>query len=506
MDSLAIFVTLTFCITVLTLCYPSRLIFTSHRPDLPGPHGIPLFGNLFQFYPWREKGVQWICHLMEQFNDLASVTMPPWGRAIIIGRPEWLAHIKTVDLVKYQRGPHEVAVFTEFPGRRIPLTSNGSEWRLYRRVMGPVFTARSIDDHVRPAISKIMAFTSDLLTTLSATETPVDWNDLSGRISLSVLCFSSLSLDTGLLSADPECLKQSDKFRDSLVTLNGLSSRRLMNPFWRWSEKLTGADKKFEEARQYIFKVIDDIVNSRKEELEKSPTEVTADYVSQLLTSEESQDPLLIRDMLVTILFAGRDNTHNSLNWSMHLLLQHPEWMEKMREEAIRLRRGNGSTLPFTKLGEYHIHQAVFYEVTRLWPGIPKNLRLAMSDDILPALPEANLPAVSVRKGDYILWSDYHMMRHPAIWGADASLFNPGRHLDPDGRFVKPKSPAFNGFGHGPRFCPAAPLVTYEFVSIWSSLLPQFEFVAKYRGEPIMIEAFTPVIGEPLPVGVRLRD
>ena len=43
-----------------------------------------------------------------------------------------------------------------------------------------------------------------------------------------------------------------------------------------------------------------------------------------------------MRNTLVVLLFASGDNTRNSLTWSMHALLQHPEWMEKMREEAVR--------------------------------------------------------------------------------------------------------------------------------------------------------------------------
>ena len=126
-----------------------------------------------------------------------------------------------------------------------------------------------------------------------------------------------------------------------------------MNPFWKWTEKLTGADKEFDKARKYIFDIVDDIVTERRHEMETSPKEVTADYVSQLLmaTDDSAKDALLIRDTLVTLLFAGRDNTHNSLNWSMHSLLRHPEWMEKMREEAIRLSSFHEQDgLPFTKL------------------------------------------------------------------------------------------------------------------------------------------------------------
>ena len=44
-------------------------------------------------------------------------------------------------------------------------------------------------------------------------------------------------------------------------------------------------------------------------------------------------------------------------------------------------------------------------------PGLPKNARLALADDVLPALPDLNLPAVKIEKGEYVFWSDYHMMR-----------------------------------------------------------------------------------------------
>lgn len=50
-----------------------------------------------------------------------------------------------------------------------------------------------------------------------------------------------------------------------------------------------------------------------------------------------------------------------------------------------------------------------------MWPGVPKNARLALQDDVLPAIPEHNLPSVKVSKGDYIFWSDYNMMRNTKV-------------------------------------------------------------------------------------------
>lgn len=57
----------------------------------------------------------------------------------------------------------------------------------------------------------------------------------------------------------------------------------------------------------------------------------------------------------------------------------------------------------------------MFYETVRLWPGLPKNGRQALVDDVLPAIPEAGLPAVNVHKGELVFWSDSYLMRHPAV-------------------------------------------------------------------------------------------
>jgi len=183
-----------------------------------------------------------------------------------------------------------------------------------------------------------------------------------------------------------------------------------------------------------------------------------------------------------------------------------------MREESADNVR-EGQELDYSDLSRYHVHLAVFYETVRLWPGLPKNARLALSDDILPAIPEHNLPAVKIDKGDYVFWSDYIMMRDEANWGVDAKKFNPGRHLDAEGRFVKPTSPQFHGFGAGPRLCPAAQLAAYEFVACWAGILPHFD-ITPLKGQapdgrryepPKMNDAFTVAMASSFMVEVKAR-
>ncbi|OBZ71490.1 hypothetical protein A0H81_08906 [Grifola frondosa] len=105
-------------------------------------------------------------------------------------------------------------------------------------------------------------------------------------------------------------------------------------------------------------------------------------------------------------------------------------------------------------------------------------------------------------------------MRSESVWGRTANEFDPGRHLDPECHFVKPTAPKFNGFGAGPRLCPAAQLVAYEFVAFWAGILPYFDFYplkeetadGRRYEEPRMTEAFTPSLAGPFMVEVCARQ
>ncbi|KZT02794.1 cytochrome P450 [Laetiporus sulphureus 93-53] len=497
-------------VLLLSIAYPDRYIGTHPRPELLGPIGFPIVGNLFQVYPWRTRFLLWLQRMQSEFGPLWTFTMPPWGRGVIINRPEWLAHVKQVDIQKYSRGSVAIAIFSEFPGKNTPVASEGAEWRLARKTMFPIFTHRSFSDHVAIAMHEILLVTRALLRSASTKGVPIDWNDLAGRVAIAIFCKSSLGITTGLITEDVDCMKKSDAIRDALSVLNRTSSSRLLNPFWKVTEKFNGVAKEFDRARSTVRNYIAKIVRDRQSTAMEVNLDTPADFLGQLLRKPDN-DLMRMRDILVTLLFAGRDNIQNALGWSLHELLKVPCWVGRMREEALR-NAPEGSPILYSDLSRYHVHLAVFYETVRLWPGLPKNARVALCDDILPAIPEHSLPEVKIGKGDHVFWSDYIIMRDMAIWGADAGIFNPGRHLNADGQFVKPAASIFVGFGAGPRLCPAAQLAAYEFVACWVGIMPYFDFIrvdSTSDGNdhgPTMADAFTVTMEGPFMVSVRERE
>ncbi|TBU46500.1 cytochrome P450 [Dichomitus squalens] len=440
-------VVLTFSGTLLYIAYPDRLVTTNARPDLPGPKGHPLVGNSLQAIPWQTRILDWFDHLLSNYGPACTFTILPWGRGILINRPEWLAHIKQADMKMYSRGPYANKIFHEFPGGRAPVASEGAQWRLARKSIYPIFTVRSFTDHVSHAMNEIVPIARALLLSASKKGVPIDWSDFAGRIAITIFTRSHINEKTNILEGDVSCLDRDDPLRDALVTLNQISAKRLFNPVWQWSEILSGERWRFNHARSFIRRRVEDI------------------------------------------------------------------WVDRLREEALA-NRDPTREAEYSEVARYHVHLAVFYETVRLWPGLPKNARLALQDDILPALPEHNLPAVKVEKGDYVFWSDYHMMRNEDVWGPTANLFDPGRHLDAEGHFVKPSPAKFNCFGAGPRFCPGQQLVMYEFIACLSGILPYFDF-APSKGvtasgliyqKPELAESFTASLNVPLVVNVRARD
>ncbi|KAJ7119284.1 cytochrome P450 [Mycena filopes] len=450
--------------------------------------------------------IPYMHQLNKVYGPLSTLTVPGWGRIVVINYAPWLAHVKSNDVTRYSRGPAAVSVFERFPGHFTPVATEGDEWRQARKIMQPIFSTKAFQNHLIAAMDQILPVTIQLLSNVARERTSIDWNDLSGRLALSIFCKCSFDMDTSMLRADPACLKEEDVLIKTVSTLSKISGGRLFNPYWNITEKLDGTSAIFQENITQLWTAITTLISERTRLTEVSVNAESMDFFSSLLQSPASSNSILVRNVMVTLLFGGRDNTQSCFSWALYELCRHPKWLREMRQEAIQV--GKTEQPPtFATLSSYPIHLAVFYETCRLWPGLPKNARYALEDDILPGDPEHALQSVKVEKGTYVLWSDEVIMQDPRVWGADASQFNPARHLSDDGKCTKPSSMAFASFGAGPRHCPAAHLLPYEWVLLWSRLLPLFDFEAVDSSQRVLAdETLTNSMSRPFMVYVKALE
>ena len=165
--------------------------------------------------------------------------------------------------------------------------------------------------------------------------------------------------------------------------------------------------------------------------------------------SEETNDPVEIRDQLLSILVAGRDTTASLLSFLFLTLAQHQDKLEKLRQTIINDfgTYNNPKNLSFASLKACTYLQWCLNETLRLYPTVPMNSRRSIVDTTLPrgGGPDGLSP-IFVPKGTEINYSVYVMHRDKQLWGQDSDEFKPDRWL---GRKPGFEFLPFNG---GPRF------------------------------------------------------
>ncbi|KAF9397291.1 hypothetical protein BGZ94_006343, partial [Podila epigama] len=108
---------------------------------------------------------------------------------------------------------------------------------------------------------------------------------------------------------------------------------------------------------------------------------------------------------------------------------------ENLVQEVDQVLQGQLPTYDSYKQQKYA--EACLYEGLRLYPAVPRNLKMCVKDDVLPN-------GTKVYAGEWITWSSYG---NELVWGKDAKVYNPSRWLNAD----KPSQGKFNSFHLGPR-------------------------------------------------------
>ncbi|PQQ07163.1 hypothetical protein Pyn_13682 [Prunus yedoensis var. nudiflora] len=194
------------------------------------------------------------------------------------------------------------------------------------------------------------------------------------------------------------------------------------------------------------------------------------DIVSRVLESGEA-DPKYLRDMIYSIIIAGKDTTGSALTWLIYMLCKHPHIQEKIAKEvreATNLKDNSridelAASLTEEALDKMQYLVAALTETTRLYPAVPMNAKICFSDDTWP-------DGFSVKKRDMVGYNACSMGRMKHLWGDDAEEFRPERWLDENGRFQQESSFKFTAFGAGPRICPEKDFA-YKATKIFSAVL-----------------------------------
>ena len=185
----------------------------------------------------------------------------------------------------------------------------------------------------------------------------------------------------------------------------------------------------------------------------------------------ERFSPAEMVDQVAIFFLAGHETSASALAWTLYLLATHPEWQDRVAEEAHSL-----GTCDFAAMSRLKVTRDVFREALRLYPPVPMMVREATQPEMFRGRP--------VAPGAQIVLSPWHLHRHTRLW-EEPDAFDPGRWHTENG--ARCQREAFIPFSAGPRVCTGAGFAMVEGPLILAHLLKSL------RVEPVAGDVPVPV-------------
>ncbi|KAI3773652.1 hypothetical protein L1987_48182 [Smallanthus sonchifolius] len=250
--------------------------------------------------------------------------------------------------------------------------------------------------------------------------------------------------------------KDSDLIEEFWIRYRNDMARRYVKrcyiPWLSWVDQVTGsvgrAEKIAKEFDEFLERIIEEHVNKKKGEDDKSNEE--EDFVDILLDlqKDKTSDFTLQRDSLKALILeafaAGTETTQTSLEWTMSELIRNPRVMKKLQREATEIAQGR-SMISEEDLDRMHYLKAVIKESLRLHTPFPLLLPRISTQDV-------KLMGYDIAAGTQVIINAWAIGRDPALW-EESNKFKPERFLN---NSVNYQVLQFDWlpFGAGRRSCP----------------------------------------------------
>lgn len=221
--------------------------------------------------------------------------------------------------------------------------------------------------------------------------------------------------------------------------------------------------------------------------------------IIDVLLSLQQSDPEYYTDDIIkgaagTLLVAGTDTSMVTIEWAMSLLTNHPDTMEKARDE-LNLNVGKHRIMSEFDLPNLPFLRCIINETLRLHPPAP----------IIPAhesSEDCNVGGFHVPRGTMLLVNAWAIQRDPKLW-TNPTSFMPERFMEGGREREGPKG-SLMPFGMGRRACPGEGMAM-RVVGLALGVLIQFFEWDKGSEEVDLSEAAGLVVHKARPLEVLCR-
>ncbi|XP_028392938.1 cytochrome P450 20A1-like isoform X2 [Dendronephthya gigantea] len=403
----------------------------SKHPDKGNLEDMQDAGSLHEF----------LTNLHKEYGPLASFW---WGKQLVVS----LASPKLFDEIKvlFDRPKYLFEAYVDFTGPRSIQFMNGAEGRKRRHLMDEGFSHTAVayyyDDFVRVATDVSEKWASQP----SEQHIPL----VQDMIALSMKAIVLSALGDGMRD-EQQLLKMSEAYsicwREEEEALKG-----------NLPEEGDGRMEKFAENREYLRRIIKDVIRKRRDQKDKKDQI----FLDSLMDADFIDEEELVTQTM-TFWVGGFHTTGNTLAWCLYFLATHEEVQEKLYQEFVDVLGEETITaqiLPQLKFCRQVTDETMRCSVLAPWAARYADYDIQIGEHVIPKQTPMII-ALGVVLKDEDVWPD-------------PDKFDPERF---NAEETKKRHPmAFQPFGFaGKRKCPGYRFSYAEVAVVLSVLLRRFK-------------------------------
>jgi len=379
------------------------------------------------------------------------------------------------------------------------LTNEGNDHKKHRKVMLPAFgfpETKALTHIFQDKAAKLMEMWKDEIKRGGRPSMETNVHPWFTRATLDAIGEAAFGYEFGAMRDTGSKLGKT--YRDMLVSVAGHPSKTKMawnNFIVLFSRKIVRLTSFRTKSRKWLYQTRD-ITREAAEQLFDEKWSVERedgghrDVMSLLVKANSTEDVRSklsrneVVDQMSSIIFAGHETTSTTLAWSLWELSKNQAIQDKLRAEIEMYAQDYaGEAVPVTEYDGMEYTVAFIKEIFRFHPIVPKLLRQAKKDLVIPLVEpiydkDGNmLHEVFLRKGVKIYPNIAAYNRHPELWGPDPHVFRPERWLDMKEDKIKFGVYGNLGiFGAGVHACIGWRFALYEIQSFLIASLRNFRF------------------------------
>jgi len=470
------------------------LFWYTQQPNAPGPLKLPFVGSP-DFIKNRDRN-EWFVEATRRFgNKTWTAGIPGLGTVIAVVDPSTVEHVLKTNFENYIKGPEWIDRFALVLGQGI-FNVDGLHWKLQRKTASHMFNVKTLSTWM---LETFIEHGHNLSAKFKADpDQELDMQDYLARYTIDSISKIAFGISLGSIASDgkqtfedalraPAGGVEGPTFGRAFDAAQEATTWRFLLPFWKLRNRLqTPTEAKLSLAVKVMNKFAQDLIQQRRKEGDlEGRKDVLAWF---MLLKDDDGKPFsddYLRDIIMNFMIAGRDTTANALTWVFFFLGHHPEVVTQLREELNEHgldHPGCSPTWESLKMMKYH--EAVVKETLRMYPSVPKDLKYAVADDVLPDGTKVragqNVAYLPLAQGRVeTLWGkecDFRSEKHPDGFPYSADTFYPDRWMDEE---FKPNAFYYPVFQAGLRTCLGKDMAYLEMKTLIAMLVASFDFVQR---------------------------